>query len=261
VWERTVADGQERLLVEGDDWTRSRPRWSADGRWLSYQKRRTGPTGTSGEAAVAILSAAGGHESLLTRPGQLSLVPSDWSADGKWLLGGCPRPETRRIGTCLVEITSGKPESSTVRVLIADATFNMFEQRFSPDQRWISFIAVNASDAGVSTIYVMPSAGGAWKPITDGSTYDDKPHWSPDGRTIYFVSHRVDGVLNVWGRRIDPSNGWPSGEPFRVTSFHSPRQMISTQLSSMQIAVTAGRLFLPITEMQSELWMLENVDR
>jgi dipeptidyl aminopeptidase/acylaminoacyl peptidase len=188
-------------------------------------------------------------------------VPSDWSADGKWLLGGCPRPETRRIGTCLVEITSGKPESSTVRVLIADATFNMFEQRFSPDQRWISFIAVNASDAGVSTIYVMPSAGGAWKPITDGSTYDDKPHWSPDGRTIYFVSHRVDGVLNVWGRRIDPSNGWPSGEPFRVTSFHSPRQMISTQLSSMQIAVTAGRLFLPITEMQSELWMLENVDR
>ena len=60
---------------------------------------------------------------------------------------------------------------------------------------------------------------------------------------------------------MDPSSGWPSGEPFRVTSFHSPWQMISTQLASMRIAVTAGRLFLPITEMQSELWMLENVDR
>jgi hypothetical protein len=29
----------------------------------------------------------------------------------------------------------------------------------------------------------------------------------------------------------------------------------------MQIAVTAGRLFVPITETQSDLWVLENVDR
>jgi methyl coenzyme M reductase subunit D len=46
-----------------------------------------------------------------------------------------------------------------------------------------------------------------------------------------------------------------------VTSFHSPRQMISPQLAEMQIAVTAGRLFLAITETQSEMWVLENVDR
>ena len=260
VWERTVADGHERLLVEGDEWTRSRPRWSADGRWLSYQKRRVGPTGTTGDAAVAIFSVDGGQESLLTRPGAPSIVPSDWSSDGKLLLGGCPRPETRRVGTCLVDVNGDKPESATVRVLTADVTFNLFEQRFSPDQKWISFIAVNGSDGGASTVYVMPAAGGSWKPITDGSTYDDKPHWAPDGRTIFFVSHR-DGVLNVWGRRIDPASGWPSGQPFRVTSFHSPRQMISPLLSRMQIAVTAGRLFLPITETQSELWVLENVDR
>jgi len=37
--------------------------------------------------------------------------------------------------------------------------------------------------------------------------------------------------------------------------------MISSQLSQMQIAVTANRLFLPITEIQSELWILDNVDR
>ncbi len=37
--------------------------------------------------------------------------------------------------------------------------------------------------------------------------------------------------------------------------------MISTQLAQMQIALTATRLFLPITDTQSELWMLENVDR
>jgi len=37
--------------------------------------------------------------------------------------------------------------------------------------------------------------------------------------------------------------------------------MISTQLSAMLIALTSNRLFLPITEAQSELWILDNVDR
>jgi len=41
----------------------------------------------------------------------------------------------------------------------------------------------------------------------------------------------------------------------------SPRQMISTWLSQMQIALTADRLFPPITETESELWILDNVDR
>jgi len=106
----------------------------------------------------------------------------------------------------------------------------------------------------------MPASGGPWKALTDGSTYDDKPHWAPDGRTIYFVSHR-DGVLNVWGRRFDLQKGVPVGGIFQITSFNSPRQMISSHLSQMQIALTSNRLFLPITETQSELWILENVDR
>ena len=37
--------------------------------------------------------------------------------------------------------------------------------------------------------------------------------------------------------------------------------MISTQLSQRQTAVATNRLFLPITETQSELWILETVDR
>jgi hypothetical protein len=37
--------------------------------------------------------------------------------------------------------------------------------------------------------------------------------------------------------------------------------MISPRLSQMQIALIGTRLFLPITDTQSELWMLENVDR
>ena len=45
VWERTIADGHDRLLVEADNWDRTRPRWSSDGRWISYLRRRPAPTG------------------------------------------------------------------------------------------------------------------------------------------------------------------------------------------------------------------------
>lgn len=97
--------------------------------------------------------------------------------------------------------------------------------------------------------------------ITDGRAYDDKPHWAPDGRTIYFASDR-GGLWNVWGRRFDPATGKPVGELLRVTSFDSPRQTLAaTQLSHMQFAVTADRLFLPLTETSGKLWMLENIDR
>ena len=147
-----------------------------------------------------------------------------------------------------------------MRVIASDPAKNLFEKRFSPDGRWITFIAVESSDAGVSTIFVMPASGGRWTPMTEGLAYDDKPHWGPDGSTLYFVSNR-DGLFNVWGRRFDGATGTPSGASFRVTSFSSPRQTISPQLSRMQIAVTARHLFLPITETSGELWMLENVDR
>lgn len=260
VWERSVIDNRERLLVGGDEWNRTRPRWSSDGKRVAYLKRRPIPGSGSRQGAVAILFVDRGEERLLTRPGSPELIPSDWSADGKWLLGGCPQPATRRVGTCIVGITDPVEPTASIRVVTADPALNFFEQRFSPDQRWISFIAVNATDAGVSTVYVMPASGGPGTAITDGTVYDDKPHWAPDGRTIYFVSPR-DGVLNVWGRRFDSTTGKPVGNTFQVTSFNSPRQMISPQLSDMQIALTANRLFLPITETQSELWMLENVDR
>jgi hypothetical protein len=46
-----------------------------------------------------------------------------------------------------------------------------------------------------------------------------------------------------------------------VTSFSSSREVVSQQLSAMQIAVTSRRLFLPMTETAGELWTLDHVDR
>jgi Tol biopolymer transport system component len=81
---------------------------------------------------------------------------------------------------------------------------NLYQARFSPDDRWVSFIAAKAVEAGISTIYVIPAAGGEWRQITEGKYFDDKPRWEPSGRKLYFISNRT-GFFNVWGIGFDPA--------------------------------------------------------
>ena len=258
-WERSLADGRERLLLSSTGWNLTRPRWSRDGQQLAYFRRRATPAASQADFAVMVLP-INGRERLLTPPGQVDMVPSDWSADGAWLLGSCRTGAPPRLGACVLPVFDNVVTASAMRVIASDPVKNIFESRFSPNQRWIAFVAVDRADARVSRIQIVPAAGGGWRSITDGLWYDDKPHWSPDGRTIYFLSDR-SGMFNLWARRFDPDLGVSVGEPFQITTFASPRQTISAELSRNQIAVTPTHLFLPITESAGELWILDAVDR
>jgi Tol biopolymer transport system component len=186
---------------------------------------------------------------------------SDWSKDGQAILGACRFSRSERYSTCLVPVSSATEAGDpTVRVIASDPKRNLYNQRFSPDQRWISFLAHDLSYESTSTVYVIPSGGGAWRAITDGSWFDDKPRWGPDGRILYFVSNRT-GVANVWGRRFDNTTGTPVGEPFPVTSFRTAQFQLTPRTVQMDIAITATHLLLPMTESRSEIWMLNQVDR
>jgi hypothetical protein len=65
----------------------------------------------------------------------------------------------------------------------------------------------------------------------------------------------------VWGIGFDPAKGQPVGEAFRVTSFESPSQMILPDVITMEMALAADRLILPIMEVAGSIWILENVER
>ena len=256
LWERS-SEGQERLLLSSADWKLAKPLWSPDGAQLAFMRWDT----RDDTFAVALLNADGTGERVLTSPADVEMQASDWSKDGRAILGACRFSESDRYSTCLVSVSSANQAAgSMVQVIGSDPGRNLFNQRFSPDQRWITFLAHDLSHASTSTVYVAPAAGGTWRAITDGTWFDDKPRWGPDGRVLYFVSNRT-GVANVWGRRFDDATGTPIGDPFPVTAFRSAQFLLTPRTVQMDIAITATRLLLPMTESRSDIWMLDQVDR
>jgi serine/threonine protein kinase len=263
LWEKSLDDGRETLLATRTQSTKTccSPSWSRDGARIAYlfydpDTQKNGPQ-------ILTKPAGGGDEQIIASGA--NDLPSDWTADGKWILATTDRKSPGRWGSlCLYPLSAAPHAEAEMRVITSSRKYQLFKARFSPDGQWICFL--EQKSGADATIYVMSASGGEWTPITDGQSWDDKPHWSPDGKTIYFVSCQTrfswqTGIFNVWGRRFDPAIGTPVGAPFRVTSFESPSRMIYPNTTLMDIGLAADRLVLPIMEVSGSIWILENVDR
>ena len=261
LWEKSLVDGGKTLLAA--EYEFNFPRWSRDGKRLACRLRRLDDP----ESRIILMPAGGGREEPLTSPAflggphSLAETPFDWSANGKWILGSSRRPNPR-VGTLIWLLPlSGAPHAEGEgRVVTSDPDYNLWQARFSPDERWICFNAVNATRVVTSTIYVVGASGGDWIRITDEKYWADKPRWSPDGKTIYFLSSR-GGFLNVWGKRFNSIRGEPGKDPFQVTRFGSPGRMVTDRIVGADIALSADRLVLPMKEVSGNIWMLDNVDQ
>ena len=252
---RSLITGEDRVLpVNGDIFV---PRWSDDGTLLAFRKLFPGPVdGTPRKNAIVIVSADGTNERNLTTPSDRERTPPyDWSADGRWILGSCEHGPTERLAVCVLPTAAAPRAEKQMRIVASDPDRNLYQATFSPNQRWIAF---TATSPGLSAIYMVSSEGGQWTAVTEGTYWDDKPRWSPDGRTLYFVSNR-SGFLNVWGRRFDPVTGKPSGDPFRVTNLENPSERVSSPVNTMELAIAPNQMVLPIVEASGSVWVLENV--
>lgn len=87
------------------------------------------------------------------------------------------------------------------QLLVADV-------QVSPERGWIAFSAEPSGHAGehpASAIW-LASPGDAAAPLTAGTAKDHTPRWSPDSRTLYFLSDREKrGVSQLY--RINPERG------------------------------------------------------
>jgi hypothetical protein len=114
-------------------------------------------------------------------------------------------PDGRRVvftvngkGTSYLEIADLEAEGTLARRhdLVPSARFEQaYTPRFSPDGRLVAYSAWTAG--GFRDIRVVEVATGAFREVTHDRALDLEPAWSPDGKTLYFVSDR-SGIYNVY---------------------------------------------------------------
>jgi len=258
LWLQSLKDHSSKLLTV-DEFTRFMPRWSPDGKYLAYSRYRA--TGPEDERAyiIVLLPIGGGEEKVITSESVWRDYVYDWSPDGQFIAGSTNRNHKDKCDIVLFPVYEGPHAETAIRTIATDPQTDLWAPRFSPDGRWIVYKKDWAE--GVSVLNVVPSAGGAAVQITSDPSWSDKPRWSTDGKTIYFISNHGTMFLNVWGTRFDPVAGKALGEPFRITSFENPGQIISTRISSLEMSFDQSRLFLPITQIAGSIWVLGDVDR
>jgi dipeptidyl aminopeptidase/acylaminoacyl peptidase len=92
------------------------------------------------------------------------------------------------------------------------------DPQIAPDGRTVAYTITRTNfekNSRQTEIWLVPTAGGEPRRLTSGAGSSTRPRWSPDGKSIAFISTR-DGAPQLYV--VDASGG---GEPKRLTSLHA----------------------------------------
>ena len=203
IYRQSVTGGNPVNLTKDSATDESQPAFSPDGERIAFRSEREG-------GGIYVMT---GDGQLPTRVSDFGYSPS-WSPDGAQILIGTeriPQPSTRPTRSELwkIELKTGQRQ----RISAGDA----LQPTFSPYQKRIAFWSRPDRYGQREHIWTIPAGGGEAVAVTDGSSTDLNPVWSPDGRFLYFSSNR-GGSSNIWRVAIDEDTGVTSGSPEAVTA-------------------------------------------
>jgi dipeptidyl aminopeptidase/acylaminoacyl peptidase len=233
------------------------PKPAPDGSGTSYQLYRV-PAGGGRDFEYALAwRDRHGRERLLA-PWGTTVTPTDVRRDGQAVLGAWTRPAYTGPASLVEWPVGPTPVAQPARVLLEASGKQFWQGRYSPDGRWVSFVVVSLHSDALELGLTPADRDRAptWIRLAADHPWPDKPRWSPDGRTLYFLSRSPGGFFDLWGVRIDPKRGSPVGAPFRVVEFHSPRWHINPDLGSLEMGVGKGVLALPMRSVKGSIWLL-----
>jgi serine/threonine protein kinase len=239
IWLKELESGRESPLFRSSD-DQLRPLISPTGSQIAFVTRgRTGNTIQVARPGGEAKQVCSGCEN-----------PTGWFAGDRALL----ITDGRTAQIAMVNVPDGKRTTVLSRngVALGDATWSveaqylLFTETRNDGQRQIFAVRFPAFSG---------AAEGRWIPITNMTEWCDKPQWSADGETVYYLSKR-DSFLCIWGQRFDPKRGRNLGTPFPVTHFHNPRWTPELLLRhDLGFSVSALSIILNVGEASETIWL------
>jgi len=123
---------------------------------------------------------------------------------------------------------------------------------WSPDGKWIVYVSGNSFyldlwNIAVSSLWLVPAAGGAPIQLTTGDALDLSPAWAPDSRRLLFVSGR-GGIRDIYQLNLD-GEGRPRGGPVQVT--------VGLNVSQISLAPDGEHLAYSVVTNGSNTWRVK----
>jgi dipeptidyl aminopeptidase/acylaminoacyl peptidase len=233
-------DGSQDIQLTGSIEGESRPRWSPDGKYLSFLSSRMESKGSQ----VWLMDRRAGEGRRLTEI-KGGVDDYAWSPDGRKLLLTLTDQEpedTGKIKTTrpfvidrykykqdvegyrykklythlyLFDIATKKTDTLT------RGSFNEGGAEWSPDGSHIVFVSNRTEDPDKnenSDIYIIEAkAGSAPKQLTTWKGSDNSPRWSPDGNWIAYTRSTYDADYSMYDQPILCVISKEGGEPKLLT--------------------------------------------
>lgn len=202
-------DGTRSVRLTSTPARESQPRWSPDGRYLSFVSRR----GDADAAQVWLLERAGGEAQRLTDLPE-GVDEYAWSPDGSRIVvvsqdaDSAARADTTRPRPIVIDRYLIKRDgdgwldgrrthlhlvdvATKVTTRLTSGNADDRDPDWSPDGRRIAFTSARHTDEDRSDetdLYVIEArAGSTPQRLTSAPTFERAPAWSPDGKWIAFL--------------------------------------------------------------------------
>jgi Tol biopolymer transport system component len=213
VYVRQIEGGRVISLTDGAPGYYVWPQWSPDSKRIAFES-----VITQSRYEILVAPAFGGSRVRVYSGSALSLIGFVWSPDSREL--------AVTAGTELRSIAVDGDSNRKIMDLALKAPHRgAFPLSWSPDGRRIAYAEGNPgyiaregpmSNLAPASISVVTLATGETHSVTDASSLNHAPVWTPDGQNLLFVSDR-GGSRDIYRVRIS-EDGPPSGTAVRLTT-------------------------------------------